>query len=105
MSRPAEDVLEFARLREILLGYSTCAPGRRAIEALAFTQDRVTLDGAFASIAEAAEWLRAGRELGFGSLADPGPWLARLAVRVNVLTPAELLDSASLADTAADLKA
>ncbi|HKM91173.1 MAG TPA: Smr/MutS family protein, partial [Candidatus Acidoferrales bacterium] len=46
-----------------------------------------------------------GRELGFGSLADPGPWLARLAVRVNVLTPAELLDSASLADTAADLKA
>ncbi len=104
MSRPAEDILEFARLREILLGYTTCSPGRRAVEALAFTQDRVTLDGAFASISEAAAWLRAGRELGFGSLADPGPWLERLSVRVNVLTPAELLDSASLADTVADLK-
>ena len=105
MSRPAEEILEFARLREILLGFSTCAPGRRAIESLAFTQDRVALDGAFASIAEAAAWLRAGRELGFGSLADPEPWLARLAVRVNVLAPAELLDAASLAGAAADLKA
>jgi len=104
VSRSAEDILEFSRLREILLGYTTCAPGRRAIAALAFTQDRVTLDGAFASIAEAAAWLRAGRELGFGSLADPGPWLERLAVRVNVLTPTELLDSASLADVTADLK-
>jgi DNA mismatch repair protein MutS2 len=105
VSRPAEEILEFARLREILRGFSTCAPGRRAIEALAFTQDRVALEGAFASIAEAAGWLRAGRELGFGALADPEPWLARLAVRVNVLSPAELLDSASLADAAADLKA
>jgi DNA mismatch repair protein MutS2 len=105
VSRSAEDILEFSRLREILLGYTTCAPGRRAIEALAFTEDRVTLDGAFASISEAAAWLREGRELGFGALADPGPWLERLAVRVNVLAPAELLDSASLADVTVDLKA
>jgi DNA mismatch repair protein MutS2 len=104
VSRPAEETLEFSSLRELLLGYTTCAPGRRAIEALSFTQDRVALEGAFASIAEAAAWLRVGRELGFGSLADPEPWLARLAVRVNVLAPAELLDAASLADTAADLK-
>ncbi|HMD31762.1 MAG TPA: Smr/MutS family protein [Candidatus Acidoferrales bacterium] len=105
MSRPAEEILEFARLREILLGYTTCAPGRRAIQALAFTEDRVALEGAFASLAEAAAWLRAGSDLGFGALADPEPWLARLAVRVNVLLPAELLDSASLADATADLKA
>ena len=104
MSRPAEETLEFASLRELLLGFTTCAPGRRAIEALAFSGDRVALEGAFASIAEASAWLRAGRELGFGALADPQPWLARLAVRVNVLAPAELLDSASLADAAGDLK-
>ena len=105
MSRPSEETLEFASLRELLLGYTTCAPGRRAIEALEFTQDRVALEGAFASIAEAAEWLRAGREMGFGALADPAPWLARLAVRVNVLAPGELLDAASLADATGDLKA
>ena len=104
MSRPAEETLEFASLRDLLLGYTTCAPGRRAIEALAFTLDRVGLEGAFASIAEAAAWLRAGHELGFGALADPAPWLERLAVRVNVLASEELLDSASLADAAGELK-
>jgi len=105
MSRPSEETLEFASLRELLLGYTTCAPGRRAIVALSFSQDRVALEGAFASIAEAAAWLRAGREMGFGALADPAPWLARLAVRVNVLAPGELLDAASLADATGDLKA
>ncbi len=104
MSRPAQETLEFASLREILLGCTTCAPGRRAVEALALCTDRVALEGAFASIAEAVAWLRAGRELGFGSLADPEAWLARLAVSVNVLSPTELLDSASLADATADLK-
>jgi len=104
MSRPAEETLEFSSLRDLLLGYTTCAPGRRAIEALAFTLERVALEGAFASIAEAAAWLRAGHELGFGALADPAPWLERLAVRVNVLASEELLDSASLADAAGELK-
>jgi DNA mismatch repair protein MutS2 len=104
MSRSVEEILEFSRLREILQGYATCAPGRRAVEALAFSTERRPLEEAFAGIHEAAAWLRAGRDLGFGGLADPEPWLTRLAVRVNVLLPAELLDAASLADTAADLK-
>jgi len=104
VSRPAEETLEFSSLRGILLGYSTCAPGRRAIEALKFSTDRVALEGAFASIAEAAAWLRAGREMGFGALADPGAWLARAAVPVNALAPGELLDAASLADATGDLK-
>ena len=104
MSRPAEETLEFESLREILLGYTTCAPGRREIEALEFSTDRVGLEGAFASIAEGAAWLRAGREMGFGALADPQPWLARTAGPVNVLTPGELLDAASLADTTSDLR-
>jgi len=105
MSRPVEEILEFSRLREILGGYATCEPGRRAIEALEFTTEREPLEAAFAAIGEAWAWLRAGRELGFGGLADPAPWLARLAVRVNVLAPAELLEAASLADAASDLKA
>ena len=104
MSRPVEETLEFSSLREILAGLATCAPGRRAIEGLEFTTDRVSLEGAFASIAEAAAWLRTGREMGFGALADPEEWLARAAVPVNLLAPGELLDAASLADATGDVK-
>jgi len=105
MPRSVEEILEFSRLREVLQGYATCAPGRRALEALAFTAEREALEDAFATLREATAWFRAGRELGFGGLADPEPWASRLAVRVHVLTPSELLDAASLADTAGDLKA
>jgi DNA mismatch repair protein MutS2 len=104
LSRTAEQVLEFDALREILRRFTTCAPGRRAAGALSFTEDRAALESAFALVGEAAEYLRAGQNLGFGSLADPGPWLERLAVPGAVLAPAELLDAASLVETSADLK-
>ena len=106
MSRSATDLLEFGRLLEIVRGYTTCAPGRRAVEALAPSQDRSRLEAGFALIREAMEWLRGGGQLGFGALADPGPWLARIgpdagaAASTAVLTPAELLDAASLLETA-----
>ncbi len=107
MSRPAADLLEFDRLREIVRGSATCAPGRRAVEALSPSQDRARLTAEFALIREAIDWLRAGSDLGFGALADPGPWLARLesgdaanAASAAYLAPAELLDAASLLDTA-----
>jgi DNA mismatch repair protein MutS2 len=106
MSRSAIDLLEFHRLRELVRGYSTCAPGRRAIEALAPSQDRARLESEFALVREAMEWLRGGGELGFGALADPDPWLSRLGpdtaatASTAVLTPVELLDAASLLETA-----
>ena len=34
MSRPAEELLEFDQLKDIVSGFSTCAPGHRATEAL-----------------------------------------------------------------------
>ena len=40
MSRPAEEILEFDRLRELLRARTTSAPGRRAVDALAFGTDR-----------------------------------------------------------------
>ncbi|HEV2520881.1 MAG TPA: Smr/MutS family protein [Candidatus Acidoferrales bacterium] len=104
MSRTAEDILEFDRLRDLLRRRTTCAPGRRAVDALAFSLDRAALDAGFALIAEAVEFLRDGSELGFGSLADPGRWLADLEAPATVLTPAMFLDAASLADTAAMLR-
>ena len=112
MSRTASDLLEFDRLREIVRGFATCAPGRRGIEALTPRRDRAQLDAEFALIREAMDWLRDGSELGFGALADPEPWLLRLersdysepAISSAVLTPLELLDTASLLETVGWLK-
>jgi DNA mismatch repair protein MutS2 len=99
MSRSAQDVLEFDKLRELLRLRTTCAPGRRAVDALEFRRDRAALDREFALVREAREWLRAGRELGFGSLADPQGWLARIEGPGAVLEAGEFLDAASLLET------
>ncbi len=96
MSRPAEQLLEFDRLKEIVSGFTTCAPGRRAILALAPQQDVAPLDAEFILIREAVAYLRPGAELGFGSLADPEQWLARLAIPASVLSIAQFLDAATL---------
>src|ERR1019366_421463 len=104
MPRTAEDILEFDRLRELLRRQTTCAPGRRAVDALAFSTGRAALDAAFALIAEAIGYQRDGGEMGFGSLADPERWFAELESPASVLAPPMLLDAASLADTAAWLR-
>jgi DNA mismatch repair protein MutS2 len=96
VSRPAEQLLEFDRLKEIVAGFSTCVPGRRAILALSPQQDVPALDAEFALITEAVAYLRPGAELGFGSLADPEQWLARLSVPASVLSIAQFLDAATL---------
>jgi len=104
VSRSAEQLLEFDRLKEIVGRYTTCAPGRRSTLALLVQQDSVALDVEFALLREAVAYLRAGSELGFGSLADPDPWLARLIVPGSILVIGELLDVASLMDTAHAVK-
>jgi DNA mismatch repair protein MutS2 len=102
--RTVEEVLEFDQLRDLLRCKTTCAPGRRAVDALSFSLDRAQLESAFALIGEGVEFLRDGSEMGFGSLADPESWLADLESAAAVLTPAMLLDATSLADTAAMLR-
>ncbi len=89
MSRTAEDILEFDRLRELLRRQTTCAPGRGAVDALSFSQDRSSLEAVFALIAEAISYRADGSETGFGSLADPAQWLAELEAPAAVLTPAD----------------
>jgi DNA mismatch repair protein MutS2 len=98
LSRTAEQVLEFDRLKEILAGYSTCASGHRAIDALIPGQDVLALGREFALIGEAVAYLRPGAELGFGSLADPDFWLERLAVSASVLAVEEFLAATTLMD-------
>jgi DNA mismatch repair protein MutS2 len=104
MPRSAQDVLEFDKLLDLLRLRTTCAPGRRAVDALEFRRDRDTLDRVFALIREAREWLRASRELGFGALADPQTWLARIENPGAVLAAGEFLDAASLLETSAWLR-
>ena len=99
MPHSAEALLEFDRLKDVLSGFTTCAPGRRAIEALAPQQNVPALDEEFSFIHEAMAYLRSGSELGFGSLPDPELWLTRLRVMASVLSIADLLDVASLAET------
>jgi DNA mismatch repair protein MutS2 len=104
MARSAEEALEFDRLLLLLRGSTTCEPGRRRIAALTPLRDRTALEESFALIREAMEWLRGGAEMGFGALADPHAWLAKLGVPGSVLSPHELLDAVSLAETCAWLR-
>ena len=100
MARTAQEVLEFDKLRELLRLRTTCAPGRRAVDALEPETNRAPLEAAFALIRESRVWLRAAHELGFGALADPQGWLERIEGPGAVLDPGELLDAASLLETA-----
>jgi len=104
MSRTAQDILEFDKLRELLRLRTTCAPGRRAVNGLEPGVERAALESAFALIREAGEWLRVGRELGFGALADPQGWLERIEGLGAALEPGEFLDAASLLETAGWLR-
>jgi DNA mismatch repair protein MutS2 len=104
MPRTTQDILEFDKLRELLRLRTTCAPGKRAVNALEPGMERGALEAAFALIREACEWLRAGRELGFGALADPQGWLEKIEGPGMVLEAADFLDAASLLETAAWLK-
>src|SRR5271170_5309430 len=104
MSRTAQDVLEFDKLRELLRLRTTCVPGRRAVDALEFGTDRAGLESAFALIREAREWLRGGDELGFGGLADPQDWLDKIEGPGIVLEAKELLAAGSLLETAGWLR-
>ena len=96
--------MEFDKLRELLRLRTTCAPGRRAVDALDPGTERAALESAFTLIREAREWLRAGPELGFGALADPQGWLERIGGPGMALEPGEFLDAASLLETAAWLR-
>jgi DNA mismatch repair protein MutS2 len=104
VSRSAEEVLEFDKLRELLRLRTTCVPGWRAVEALEFSRDAGFLQAQFALIREAREWLRSGNELGFGGLADPEMWLEKIAGIGVALEVRELLEAASLLETASWLR-
>jgi DNA mismatch repair protein MutS2 len=104
VSTSAEKLLEFDKLKEIVSGMTTCAPGHRVTESLAPQQGGGGLESEFALVREALDWLRTGFELGFGALADPQPWLDHAGVLGAVLEPAELLDAVTLMQAAESVR-
>jgi len=58
--------------------------------------DRTGLESAFALLAKHGKWLRAERELGFWSVADPAAMAEHIEGPGVVLDAAQLLDAASL---------
>jgi len=76
MSRTAEEFWEFEKVRELLRGRSTCAPGKRALYALQFRGTERT-GKSIALIDEARDGCARGKELGLEALADPERWLAQ----------------------------
>jgi len=100
VSRHAEQLLEFDKLKEIVSGFTTCAPGRRDIFSLNPQHEVSALNSEFILIREAVAYLRSGAEMGLSSLADPQHWLAHIGTPASVLSSADLLDVASLMETA-----
>ena len=80
---------------------TTSAPGRRAIEALAFRTERAPLEREFAAVARGDCLPARRRGAWFWRAGRSGAWLERLDMPGAVLAPAELLDAASLVDYAA----
>jgi DNA mismatch repair protein MutS2 len=104
VSRSAEQILEFDKLKEIVSRYATCVSGGRELRSLGQSQDVAALDSEFALVGEAVAYLRTGSELGFGSLADPETWLARLAVPASVLSIADFLNAVTLVESVETVK-
>ncbi|MDP9146155.1 MAG: endonuclease MutS2, partial [Acidobacteriota bacterium] len=104
MARTAQDLLEFDKLLDLLRQRTTCAPGKRFVDALQPGMDRATLAAGFALIREARQWLQGGRELGFGGVTDPQNWLEHIEGPGMVLEAREFLDAATLLETAGWLR-
>src|SRR5574342_413952 len=90
------DRLEFSQLKALLRERLTCAPGQRALEQLAPSNDVEWIAAELERVAESRLLLDDGEEMGFADVADPAAWLGKLGVRDAALTPEELLNAVTL---------
>ena len=90
LAHTSAEMLEFARLRQMVAGYATTAPGREWTLALepSGEVEWASLEQQRAS--EALRLLRAGPSFDFHGLIDPGDWLDRARIHGAVLEVDEL---------------
>ena len=90
LGHTSAEMLEFARLREMVAGYATTAPGRAWTLALEASGDAGWASGEQLRVSEALRLLRAGPSFDFHGLIDPGDWLDRARIHGAVLEIDEL---------------
>jgi len=90
LAHTSADMLEFARLREMVAGYATTAPGREWTLALQPSGEAGWAAVEQQRVSEALRLLRAGPSFDFHGLIDPGDWLDRARIHGAVLEVDEL---------------
>ncbi|MGA2990186.1 MAG: Smr/MutS family protein [Candidatus Korobacteraceae bacterium] len=95
-------VLEFDRLRKLLLGYCQSELGQARVEALAATGDRGWIERQQQLTSEVRQYLRGGGRFDFGGLSDPGKLLEKSRIQGAMLEVAELRDLLTLVDRVAE---
>jgi DNA mismatch repair protein MutS2 len=90
LAHTSADMLEFGRLREMVAGYATTAPGREWAMALEPSGALEWASGEQQRVSEALRLLRAGFSFDFHGLMDPGDWLDRARISGAVLEVDEL---------------
>ena len=96
LAHTSAEMLEFARLREMVAGYATTAPGRAWTLALEPSGDAGWSSIEQQRVSEALRLLRAGPSFDFHGLVDPGDWLNRARIHGAVLEVEELRALSSL---------
>ena len=90
LAHTSAEMLEFARLREMVAGYATTAPGRAWTLALEPSGDAGWASIEQQRVSEAVRLLRVGPSFDFHGLIDPGDWLDRARIHGAVLEVDEL---------------
>lgn len=97
LQHTSADMLEFARLRELVAGYATTPPGRAWTLALAPSASPAWVNTEQQRVAESARRLQAGHSFDFHGLIDPSDLLERARISGAMLEPEELRAIAALA--------
>lgn len=90
LTHTGADMLEFARLREMVAGYASTAPGREWTAALLPSRDVSWVVTEQRRVGEALRLLKAGPGFDFHGLIDPSAWLDRARIAGAVLEVDEL---------------
>jgi DNA mismatch repair protein MutS2 len=90
LAHTSAEMLEFARLREMVAGYGTTAPGREWTLALEPSGDGEWAKIEQQRVSETLRLLRGGPSFDFHGLIDPGDWLDHARIHGAVLGVDEL---------------